>query len=567
MISSLVKVYLNIDSKLRNRAILLLILSLIVIPIEFLSIAVIIPIFSIIFETTTQNNSIINFEFLNLFFNHENKIEITLIMLTIIFFAKNVFLTIIFKLKFSYIFLIQKQISRLLFFKYLSSSYNFHLQNDSSTIIRNITNEINIFTRAFLLSILDLTLESIILITICVFLLIYDPQTTILIIIVLILTTYITDKVKKKKINNLATQKQSANKYVLQLISAVFNGIKEVKVNVLERKMLKAFDKLNSVRLLNDEKISFYAAVPRLLFEFICILVLVGIILIKKDDGTNIGEAIAVYTFAILRIMPSFIRLAIILQNIRVSKPSVKIIEEHLFDNKNQILLDLKKNEEIINKIKTNQLHKFNYVKFTIDKFTYDKEIIFENFDLDIKANDKICISGKSGSGKSTLINIITGLVNCENLKISIDGKKIENNEHFQKSSFSYMPQNSTIFQTTIEENITLFDNNIDLEKYKKAVLLSRCDFIENFKEKNQTIIAEEGGNMSGGQLQRIFIARAIYSNKKILIFDESTNQLDHSTENEIVNDILKLPKTIIFVTHKEKIKEKFSKIIELNKT
>ena len=567
MISSLVKVYQNIDSKLRNRAILLLILSLIVIPIEFLSIAVIIPIFSIIFETTTQNNSIINFEFLNLFFNHENKIEITLIMLTIIFFAKNVFLTIIFKLKFSYIFLIQKQISRLLFFKYLSSSYNFHLQNDSSTIIRNITNEINIFTRAFLLSILDLTLESIILITICVFLLIYDPQTTILIIIVLILTTYITDKVKKKKINNLATQKQSANKYVLQLISAVFNGIKEVKVNVLERKMLKAFDKLNSVRLLNDEKISFYAAVPRLLFEFICILVLVGIILIKKDDGTNIGEAIAVYTFAILRIMPSFIRLAIILQNIRVSKPSVKIIEEHLFDNKNQILLDLKKNEEIINKIKTNQLHKFNYVKFTIDKFTYDKEIIFENFDLDIKANDKICISGKSGSGKSTLINIITGLVNCENLKISIDGKKIENNEHFQKSSFSYMPQNSTIFQTTIEENITLFDNNIDLEKYKKAVLLSRCDFIENFKEKNQTIIAEEGGNMSGGQLQRIFIARAIYSNKKILIFDESTNQLDHSTENEIVNDILKLPKTIIFVTHKEKIKEKFSKIIELNKT
>ena len=71
---------------------------------------------------------------------------------------------------------------------------------------------------------------------------------------------------------------------------------------------------------------------------------------------------------------------------------------------------------------------------------------------------------------------------------------------------------------------------------------------------------------MSGGQLQRIFIARAIYSNKKILIFDESTNQLDHPIESQIVNDILKLPQTIIFVTHKEKIKEKFSKIIEVNK-
>ena len=112
MISSLIRVFQNIGPKLRNKAILLLILSLIVIPIEFLGIAVIIPIFSVIFETTTQNNSIINFEFLNPFFNHENKIGIILIMLIIIFFAKNVFLTIFFKLKFSYIFLIQKEIKK-----------------------------------------------------------------------------------------------------------------------------------------------------------------------------------------------------------------------------------------------------------------------------------------------------------------------------------------------------------------------------------------------------------------------------------------------------------------------
>ena len=77
-------------------------------------------------------------------------------------------------------------------------------------------------------------------------------------------------------------------------------------------------------------------------------------------------------------------------------------------------------------------------------------------------------------------------------------------------------------------------------------------------------MLSENGDNLSGGQLQRIFLARAIYTNKNILIFDESTNELDSKTENEIVDDILKLPMTILFITHKEELMEKFSKVIYL---
>ena len=140
----------------------------------------------------------------------------------------------------------------------------------------------------------------------------------------------------------------------------------------------------------------------------------------------------------------------------------------------------------------------------------------------------------------------------------------IEDNLFFQKKNLSYIPQSPSIFQTTIRENITLFEDNIDTEKYEKALKLSRLDFVNNLLDKDKNILSENGDNISGGQLQRIFLARAIYTNKNILIFDESTNELDSKTENEIIDDIIKLPQTILLITHKEEIKKKFNKIFQV---
>ena len=109
-----------------------------------------------------------------------------------------------------------------------------------------------------------------------------------------------------------------------------------------------------------------------------------------------------------------------------------------------------------------------------------------------------------------------------------------------------------------------MFEDNIDTEKYEKALKLSRLDFVNNLLDKDKTILSENGDNISGGQLQRIFLARAIYTNKNILIFDESTNELDSKTENEIIDDIIKLPQTILLITHKEEIKKKFNKIFQV---
>ena len=551
----------SLDSSLKRKAISISLISLIIIPLEFLSIAAIIPLFSSIFENTTSN-SIIDFSFLEFNFFGESRITNALLLLMLLFFLKNFFLAFFFKKKFNYIFLIQKQISRMIFFNYLSSNYNFYVKNDSATVIRNVINEVSFFTKGYLLAIIDLVLESLALITIAIFLIIYDPKTTISLLIFLSLITFIIDRVKKGKIKKIGIKRFNYNKYIIQILSATFKGIKEIKANFLERKMLDEFDKRIFVKLFHEQKMSFISSLPRLLFELVCIIALSAIVFLNKESGSNLGEIIAIYTFATFRVMPSFVKLTMILQTMTHAQPSVEVVRNHYLKKQDEINRNLKKMNEMLNKNKS--FEKLNSLQIKIDQFKYDQNIIIKNFDLKIKKGEKICVSGKSGSGKTTLIDIITGIIECENLKFILNGNELKENQSFQKRTFSYIPQNPTVFQTSVQDNITLFDEKIDNEKYKKSIELSRSDFIKDFEERDFKEISENGTNLSGGQIQRIFIARAIYSNKEIIIFDESTNELDFKTENHIVEDILKLPQTVIFITHKEEIKKKFSKIINI---
>ena len=363
-------------------------------------------------------------------------------------------------------------------------------------------------------------------------------------------------------IKEIGIKRFDYNRYIIQILGATFKGIKEIKANFLDKKMLDEFDKRSSFKLFHEQKMQFISSLPRLLFELVCIVALSAIVFLNKDSGSNLGEIIAVYTFATFRLMPSFVKLTMVLQTMTHAQPSVEVVRDHYLKKQDEIKRNLKKMDEMLNQNKN--FEKLNTLRIKIDQFGYDQNVIIKNFDLEIKKGDKICISGKSGSGKTTLIDIITGIIQCENLKFILNGNELNENQSFQKRTFSYIPQNPTVFQTSVQDNITLFDEKIDVGKYTKSIELSRSDFIKNFEERDFKEISENGTNLSGGQIQRIFIARAIYSNKEIIIFDESTNELDFKTENHIVDDILKLPQSVIFISHKEDIKKKFPKIIDI---
>lgn len=209
-------------------------------------------------------------------------------------------------------------------------------------------------------------------------------------------------------------------------------------------------------------------------------------------------------------------------------------------------------------------LFSVNNVNIKDGIFGYKKNLkIFKNLNLNIASKKNIGIVGKSGSGKSTLIDIISNILILENGKLKYNGKlKLKKS----KPEISYIPQKTNIFTKSIRDNIVL-DKKFNLKKFKKICGICEIDeFVNSLDKGYNTIISEN--SLSGGQIQRIGIARGIYQGANVLIFDESTNSLDNETEKKILDKIMLnfKDKTIIFSTHKISNLKKFDKIFLLKK-
>jgi ABC-type bacteriocin/lantibiotic exporter with double-glycine peptidase domain len=205
-----------------------------------------------------------------------------------------------------------------------------------------------------------------------------------------------------------------------------------------------------------------------------------------------------------------------------------------------------------------------NHIKFENLSFKYKntQKFIFKNLNLILKKNSMIGILGPSGSGKTTFVNLITGLIKPCDGKILIDDKQDINNDIFSwQSKIGYVPQSIFLFDGTIEENVSFGSDteNIDQVKLLNAIKLSQLDkFINEQKDGLKTLIGENGAKISGGQIQRIGIARSLYRNNEILILDESTNSLDEETEKKFFKSLINLKgnRTIIIISHnKENLK------------
>ena len=189
-------------------------------------------------------------------------------------------------------------------------------------------------------------------------------------------------------------------------------------------------------------------------------------------------------------------------------------------------------------------------------RYSSNTPIILSDINLKIKKGSRLGVIGTTGGGKSTLIDLVAGLLEPNKGDLIVDKVKINyKNRSSWMSNVAYVPQSVFLSDATIAENIAfgIPKEEIDLKKIDKCInLASLHTTIENFPEKINTYVGERGIKLSGGQVQRIGIARALYDDPEILILDEATNSLDSNTENEIIDSInnLKGKKTIIMITH-----------------
>lgn len=187
--------------------------------------------------------------------------------------------------------------------------------------------------------------------------------------------------------------------------------------------------------------------------------------------------------------------------------------------------------------------------------FSYDNKKILNNLSMTIYPNKINAIVGRSGTGKSTIINLLMGFIKADTGKIYINDNQLFVNQDIQniRSKIAFLSQESILFQRTIKENIEyhLNNNNINIRQVLDAVYAK--DFIDNLPNRMQTLIENNSNNLSGGEKQRLCLARELLKNADVYILDESTSSLDTLSEKIILKSIKKIAEnsTVIIITHK----------------
>ena len=349
-----------------------------------------------------------------------------------------------------------------------------------------------------------------------------------------------------------------------KIINQILNSIIEIKLYQKSNFFIKKFNESISKEFKSIVFYEIFSKVPRQIIELLIIALICFVIYLSSTVGINIQAVISIillYFFAAIRVYPSINN--IIMHKLALVQSEISIKEIcHDIENENQL-------SETID----HDFEKYNFedsIKIKNINFKYpNREITLNNINFEIKKNEIIGLVGKTGSGKSTLVKIIMGLIDPTNGDVLIDGNQLKNINYKWQKNISYIPQNFYILDDTILENVlfgedkTKLDNKLLQEALKFASLEK---FINQLPEKLNTIVGPNGKKLSGGQLQRLAIARAMYQNTNILVFDEATNSLDKKTEEEIIDKIYKLKgsKTIIIITHNDKILDKCDKIYKI---
>jgi ATP-binding cassette, subfamily B, bacterial PglK len=460
---------------------------------------------------------------------------------------------------------LQVRVMRDLYQKYIYQNYLFFLQKKLGTILRNLDSARVV--SLFLFSYLTAVLEVMVIILMLGYLVYLNPVATIIIAFIFSFFGSIMYLKTKKNLTDWSVKKLELESKILQQISQSFTLIKNIKIFNKEKKMYDFFNET----LINQEqvgfKVDFIQQIPRALMEVLGVISMSVLIFVLSVNGKSTEEIIvvaAVYAAVAFRLIPSSTRIIAAGQRIKALGPALNLIKNEFIN------LEVSKVED--NKEKKNRIE-FDVIELKDVSFKYDNIKIdtLSNINFKINKGEIIGIFGSSGSGKSTFINLISGLIDPTGGEIKINNENLQDLRSNWLSILGYVPQQSGLFNDTILKNISFFedqnDNDIFNEKLNKALIQSNLkEFVETLPDKVNTEVGESAGKLSGGQVQRIGIARAMFNDPQFVIFDESTNSLDEKNEKSIMEFIysLKSKKTVLIISHKEEILNKCDRIYKI---
>ncbi len=443
----------------------------------------------------------------------------------------------------------------------LTQQYSFYKESNSSFYISSLTKKLDAVA-VCIQSLLIFISSILILITVFSAFIFSLPKIALPSIFISIICYFATMALVRKKLKKNSSLIANNQNHVIKLFNESLEGIREVIINKLAKIFYNNYFSYEyQIRKAQGINV-FIATVPRYFFELIIIIIIIFLTLYLNSGEGSLQDYIPILGVLILgaqRSLPIMQQCYWAVSHITGSFSSLEDVVH------------------ILNLKQTNLRSEFNFIfkkSIVLNQvyFRYSKKekFIINNLNINFNKNSLSAIVGRSGIGKSTLMELMMGLLYPSSGDIKIDNLQLtKDNSHLWQNDLAYVPQKIFLTDSSFQENIAF---GIKTNEINQKKLIACCkevdldDFINSKPNKYQTNVGERGMNLSGGQLQRIGIARALYKDAKVLFLDEVTSSLDETTENKIFDLIKRLSSkvTIIMVTHKIKLANKCDNVIIL---
>lgn len=539
-------------SKDRRNALKLVVLIFFGMLLETLSIGLVIPVIAIF----TNPEYLYRFPLVSSLFpvlNEQSRqmlIFFGLLGLIFVYVSKNVYLGLLALRQTKFCYSLQADLSQRLFSHYLQQPYVFHLQRNSAQLIRNTIIEVGYITGRVLMAGLQITAELLVIFGLGALLFITEPLGALIVSIFLCGTILIFRRFTRAYTIRSGEERQLHEGMRIQSLQQGFGAAKVIKLTGSEEFFEKKYELHNVASARASCNHSSLQQMPAFGLELIAVLGLVSLVVVlvlRGQEFESIVPTMGVFAAVAFRLMPSANRILLAAQNIRHGMPSIELVRNE-FEN---LPPNLEPRERFISEFS-------GQIELEGVEFQYPGASVptISGVSILIRRGESVGIIGPSGSGKSTLVNLILGLLKPAGGYISVDGVDIFSDVRAWQKQVGYVPQSIFLTDDSLLSNIAfgVARNQIDYEAVARAISAAQLDaFVAGLPSGLATKVGERGVRLSGGQIQRLGIARALYHDPAIIVLDEATSSLDEATEVEVMAAVNSLhgQKTTIIVAHR----------------
>lgn len=563
-VTMLKKIAYLFDHKQRLQLVGLAVMILVGGILETLSVSMMVPVVQAIMEPErVLNNRYVAgiLEFLSIKISTGRELIMLMLgVLIVLFIVKNLYLLLQTYVQNTFVTRNRNRMISRVMREFLNRPYEEYLGADIPTVFRLTDSDIpNAFQ--LILVMIQMVTEIVVAVSICIVLVIASPAMTIFCGVVFLGMTLIITKVLKPRLNAIGRKNQAIQSRIAKWRIQSIYGLKDVKVLHREEFFVRNYYESGAIGANVARNYAVMNNTPRLLIETVFIVAVLSFIMIYMTRGGDISalfQQLMAFAVAAVRVMPATNRINTYLSEIAYSQPCLDYLYENLTES---MKLDVNGSVTGLDGARTQTNPPLALTdKIVLDhiSFTYPNtsKPIFTDAHMEVKKGQSVGIMGPSGAGKSTIVDILLGLLHVQAGTITCDGRDIFDNYASWLGHIGYIPQSIYLIDESIRDNIAfgIDADKIDDQRIWEVLEEAQLkEFVEELPEGLETTIGDRGVRISGGQRQRLGIARALYHNPEILVFDEATSALDGDTEQAVMEAVNSFhgKKTMVIIAHR----------------